>query len=272
MRSAIGSHVVAACSLFVACGGPPAPRDAAAEPDAAMADAGLTDAGADAGPDAGRACDLDTRCPSGSYCELAERCGTSTPRGVCEPNDEPVCSTAVEPVCGCDNRTYQNACIAQRSGMDSLREGACRIGDCGPLAGGCEADEFCDVGAMCDAPDAHGTCRPRQDITLKCGHPIPGDEECGCDGVTYFGACWRLQQGVSLAHVGPCDCAGSGECVEGFFCDHGTACGGAGTCREVPLECDDGPSEPVCGCDGLTYPSECAARRARISLSHRGAC
>lgn len=44
-----------------------------------------------------------------------------------------------------------------------------------------------------------------------------------------------------------------------------------GTCLNPPYYCPPIVA-PVCGCDGGTYANECEANRARVSISHVGAC
>ena len=45
-----------------------------------------------------------------------------------------------------------------------------------------------------------------------------------------------------------------------------------GECPEVQrVECSDA-AEPVCGADGVTYESECAAVEARTDALYEGAC
>jgi hypothetical protein len=67
-------------------------------------------------------------------------------------------------------------------------------------------------------------------------------------------------------------CAASSECEAGLFCAFSLGvCGGPGVCTssEPIAEC---PPAPVCGCDGITYPSGCDATRAGVSIVHEGAC
>ena len=40
-------------------------------------------------------------------------------------NPEQMCTMQYDPVCGCDGKTYGNACDADRSGVTSYKPGAC---------------------------------------------------------------------------------------------------------------------------------------------------
>lgn len=46
------------------------------------------------------------------------------PSGVCQEKPE-ACGEIYAPVCGCDNVTYDNACLAASAGVSVLREGGC---------------------------------------------------------------------------------------------------------------------------------------------------
>lgn len=52
----------------------------------------------------------------------------SSPLGNCEekPNDGRVCTLAYMPVCGCNNKTYGNACVAASHGITRYTEGECK--------------------------------------------------------------------------------------------------------------------------------------------------
>jgi hypothetical protein len=64
-------------------------------------------------------------------------------------------------------------------------------------------------------------------------------------------------------------------CDPGEFCDPApNQCGGAdlpGVCKAIGDFCPQ-VFDPVCGCDGVTYPNDCERIRAQIALDHVGAC
>lgn len=40
-------------------------------------------------------------------------------------DEDALCSMLYRPVCGCDKKTYDNACAAEKSGVTSWKEGEC---------------------------------------------------------------------------------------------------------------------------------------------------
>jgi hypothetical protein len=39
--------------------------------------------------------------------------------------EDAICTLQYEPVCGCDNKTYSNSCLATKAGVTSYRKGTC---------------------------------------------------------------------------------------------------------------------------------------------------
>jgi len=143
--------------------------------------------------------------PTESCVFPAGSCGADDRGGVCEARPE-TCTFEHAPVCGCDGRTYHNACAASRAGVSIANEGACaEQGDfCGGLGNAhhCAVGEYChhDLGEICGWADAPGECRRAPEACIALYDPV-----CGCDGETYSNACRANQAGVSVEHVGPCD-------------------------------------------------------------------
>lgn len=104
----------------------------------------------------------------------------------------------------------------------------------------------------------------------------------GSGWVRWFGA-QALAGLLALATCGPADATVAHRCggVPYRQCGPASYCqmtpqqcrirGGSGVCITRPRICPE-IYIPVCGCDGKTYPNDCQAERAGVSVLHRGAC
>jgi len=144
-------------------------------------------------------------CATTEYCkyEPAAMCGRADATGTCTELPQGAGCTAVyDPVCGCDGKTYGNACEAQVAGASVDHTGACASGGtCGGLRGSqCASGTFCDFPDMaCGNADGTGTCVIIPQICNDIAAPV-----CGCDGKPYANACSANAKGISVANQGAC--------------------------------------------------------------------
>nr|XP_023491854.1 agrin isoform X6 [Equus caballus] len=142
---------------------------------------------------------------------------------------------------------------------------------------------LCGFGAVCE-PSAEGPGRASC-VCKKSACPSVVAPVCGSDASTYSNECelqraqCSQQRRIRLLSRGPC---GSQDPCSNVTCSFGSTCarsadGQMATCL-CPTTCQGAPQGPVCGSDGIDYPSECqllrsaCARQKNIFKKFDGPC
>jgi len=91
----------------------------------------------------GRGCDTD------QFCLFRDgSCGAGDQTGTCQPRQVGGVACAPGPVCGCDGKSYPNACTAHQAGTDTTATNGCITGS-GAAGAPCGADSDCATGLKC---------------------------------------------------------------------------------------------------------------------------
>jgi len=66
-------------------------------------------------------------CETGEFCRrtIGDMCGAADAPGICSPIPE-MCAMDYTPVCGCDDQTYSNECVANSKGVSASYAGDCK--------------------------------------------------------------------------------------------------------------------------------------------------
>ncbi|KAG8199483.1 hypothetical protein JTE90_009331 [Oedothorax gibbosus] len=173
-------------------------------------------------------------CYDGEVTCSPKHCGSGLP---CHCQDHYV------PVCGANGKTYPSACLARCVGLsdDQFEFGACYDSDpCSPNS--CHPYHRCVPKKRVCLSIRHRSCKQYDCVNMQHNcNQLPKSPVCDTDNVEHPNICWMLQKRKSLAYYGKCmsHCRGSGL---------------------------------VCGHNGETYASECAAWAERVSVDYKGPC
>lgn len=159
------------------------------------------------------------------------------------------CQSQYTPVCGSDNQTYGNECLARCNKIERLKHnGECKNCNCStnyePV---CTSDSETypnSCTAQCNGKKivSQGVCYI--DPACKCTAEI--NPVCGKDRENYTNPCWVACRKTEVAYSGKCKDPAQCNCSFEF--------------------------SPVCGFNGITYPNMCEAECDDSKIAYPGVC
>ncbi len=171
---------------------------------AEMAGAVVEKGGACTGPQAPCGGIAGIGCPANQICEF-DSC-VADAMGVCVPAPPAgACPAGGNEECGCDGKTWPNACARQKAGVALKHKGACipdpnakgcKLGPVKPIL--CPADHYCAM-TVAGACEGKGVCTPMPGACTKELKKV-----CGCDQITYSNACMANAAGWNVKAKDPC--------------------------------------------------------------------
>ena len=132
------------------------------------------------------ACTSNSDCAAGSFCQKPT--GACAGTGTCAPEPQ-LCPDIFNPVCGCDGKTYSNACAASAAGASVGSTGACPpVQTCGgflgtpcPGGGKCVDDPTDDCDPSNGGADCIGICSCFKTVLcIKGTHFDSSPQVCTC--------------------------------------------------------------------------------------------
>jgi len=211
---------------------------------------------------------------TGTFCDYPMgTCGTDDTDGTCTTVPEQ-CLQVFNPVCGCDRKTYPNACHAAMNNVSVLYEGECEAQQ--PCASNKNCDQtqgpqYCEKPmGQCSSP---GSCAGVPELCTLEINPV-----CGCDGLTYDNPCLAASNNQSVNYTGACTtkndtCFSNNDCKDDqSFCQYPTgSCKPPGHCVVAPFFCPH-IFLPVCSCRGKNFSNSCYATAAFENVASSGGC